>query len=120
MLELKIGPHEGENDRLIGQCCKYSVEWMTWAVVIDMNEGKCEELVALLAKKSFHHIEVIPFDSDEEDEEDDEDEENEDYGGDDDDNEKIRVRLSRLRFVLRKILKMSYIHYIVVISSCCK
>jgi hypothetical protein len=35
VLELKVGPHEGEKDRLIGQCCKYSVEWVTWAVVID-------------------------------------------------------------------------------------
>jgi hypothetical protein len=26
VLELKLGPHEGEKDRLIGQCCKYSVE----------------------------------------------------------------------------------------------
>ena len=23
VLELKVGPHEGEKDRLIGQCCKY-------------------------------------------------------------------------------------------------
>lgn len=30
VLELKVGPHEGEKDRLIGQCCKYSVEWVTW------------------------------------------------------------------------------------------
>jgi hypothetical protein len=38
-LELKVGPQEGEKDRLIGQCCKNSVEWVTWAVVIDMDEG---------------------------------------------------------------------------------
>ena len=83
VLELKVGPHEGEKDRLIGQCCKYSVEWVTWAIVIDMDEEKCDELVGLLAKKSLHYIEVIPFDEgededneeewDEEDDEDDED-----------------------------------------------
>lgn len=81
VLELKVGPHEGEKDRLIGQCCKYSVEWVTWAVVIDMDEDKREELVELLERKSLHYIEVIPFD-DADDEEDygedefDEDDEN--------------------------------------------
>jgi hypothetical protein len=65
VLELKVGPHEGEKDRLIGQCCKYSVEWVTWAIVIDMDEEKCGELVELLAKKSLHYIEVIPFDESE-------------------------------------------------------
>ncbi len=82
VLELKAGPHEGEKDRLIGQCCKYSVEWVTWAVVIDMDEDKREELVELLERKSLHYIEVIPFDDADEDEEDyeedefDEDDEN--------------------------------------------
>jgi len=75
VLELKVGPHEGEKDRLIGQCCKNSVEWVTWAIVIDMDEEKRDELVELLAKKSLHYIEVIPFDEneDDDDEEDDED-----------------------------------------------
>jgi hypothetical protein len=75
VLELKVGPHEGEKDRLIGQCCKYSVEWVPWAIVIDMDEEKRDELVELLAKKSLHYIEVIPFDENEDDdyEEDDED-----------------------------------------------
>jgi hypothetical protein len=67
VLELKVGPHEGEKDRLIGQCCKYSVEWVTWAIVIDMDEEKRDELVELLAKKSLHYIEVIPFDENEDD-----------------------------------------------------
>jgi hypothetical protein len=72
VLELKVGPHEGEKDRLIGQCCKYSVEWVTWAIVIDMDEEKLHELVDLLAKKSLHYIEVVPFDENEEEEDDDE------------------------------------------------
>ncbi len=76
VLELKVGPHEGEKDRLIGQCCKYSVEWVTWAIMIDMEEGKRDELVRLLDKKSLHYIEVIPFDAvDCEDEDDDSEEE---------------------------------------------
>jgi hypothetical protein len=73
VLELKLGPHEGEKDRLIGQCCKYSVEWVTWAIVIDMDEKKQDELVELLRKKSLHYIEVIPFDDADCCEEDDED-----------------------------------------------
>ena len=79
VLELKVGPHEGEKDRLIGQCCKYSVEWITWAVVIDMDEEKREELVELLAKKSLHYIEVIPFDDAEGDEEDGDEEYDDDW-----------------------------------------
>jgi hypothetical protein len=67
VLELKVGPHEGEKDRLIGQCCKYSVEWITWAIVIDMDEEKREELIELLERKSLHYIEVIPFDDADED-----------------------------------------------------
>jgi hypothetical protein len=55
---------------LIGQCCKYSVEWVKWAVVIDMDEDKREELVELLERKSLNYIEVIPFDAADEDEED--------------------------------------------------
>jgi hypothetical protein len=81
VLELKVGPHEGEKDRLIGQCCKYSVEWVTWAVVIDMHEDKREELVELLQRKSLHYIEVIPFD--EEDEEDYEEDEEDEFDADD-------------------------------------
>jgi hypothetical protein len=34
VLELKVNPRETEKDRLVGQCCKYSQEWVTWAVVI--------------------------------------------------------------------------------------
>jgi hypothetical protein len=67
VLELKVGPHEGEKDRLIGQSCKYSVEWVTWAVVIDMDEDKRDELVELLERKSLHYIEAIPFDDADED-----------------------------------------------------
>jgi hypothetical protein len=78
VLELKVGPHEGEKDRLIGQCCKYSVEWVTWAIVIDMDEDKQEELVELLDKKSLHYIELIPFDDDEDDEDDADDDDDED------------------------------------------
>lgn len=77
-LELKLGPHEGEKDRLIGQCCKYSVEWVTWAIVIGMSERKAEQLVELLDKKSLHYIEVIEFDLFEEDDNDDDDDGEED------------------------------------------
>ena len=74
VLELKLGPHEGEKDRLIGQCCKYSVEWVTWAVVLGMNRKKARKLVKLLQQKSLHYIEVIEFDLiEEDDDEDDED-----------------------------------------------
>jgi hypothetical protein len=70
VLELKVGPHEGEKDRLIGQCVKYSVEWVTWAIVIDMDEEKQEELIELLKKKSLHYIEVVPYEDKEGDEDD--------------------------------------------------
>jgi hypothetical protein len=73
VLELKLGPHEGEKDRLIGQCCKYSVEWVTWAVVIGMSARKARQLVRLLAKKSLHYIEVIEFDIFEDDDDEDDD-----------------------------------------------
>jgi hypothetical protein len=87
VLELKVGPHEGEKDRLIGQCCKYSVKWVTWAVVIDMDEDKRDELVELLEKKSLHYIEVIPFDDADEDDDrnEDEDEDEDEFDEDDED-----------------------------------
>jgi len=76
VLELKVDPRETEKDRLVGQCCKYSQEWVTWAIVVDMPDERVDKLVALLEAKSLNYIEVIPFNSDEEgydDEEDDED-----------------------------------------------
>jgi hypothetical protein len=82
VVELKVGPHEGEKDRLIGQCCKYSVEWVTWAIVIDMDEDKQEQLVELLEKKSLNYIEVIPFDTDEDDDDEDEVEDEDDEDDD--------------------------------------
>jgi hypothetical protein len=72
VLELKLGPHEGEKDRLIGQCCKYSVEWVTWAVVLGMSRKKARKLVKLLQQKSLHYIEVVEFDLTEDDEDEDE------------------------------------------------
>lgn len=74
VLELKIDPREAEKDRLVGQCCKYSQEWVTWAIVIAMPDERVDKLVALLEAKSLNYIEVIPFDLDEgeyDDEEDD-------------------------------------------------
>ena len=62
VLELKVDPNKSERDRLIGQCCDYSREWVTWAIVIDMPKHKVRELEELLAAKSLHYIEVIPFD----------------------------------------------------------
>ena len=67
VLELKVDPRETEKDRLVGQCCKYSQEWVTWAIVIDMSERRIDKLVALLDAKSLNYIEVIPFDLAEED-----------------------------------------------------
>ena len=69
VLELKVNPSETEKDRLVGQCCKYSQEWVTWAIVIDMPEKKVERLLAVLDAKSLNYIEVIQFDLDEEYEE---------------------------------------------------
>lgn len=74
VLELKLGPHEGEKDRLIGQCCKYSVEWVTWAIVLGMSKRKVRELVKLLGQKSLHYIEVIDFDLEDMEDEDEDDE----------------------------------------------
>ncbi len=45
VLELKVNPREADKDRLVGQCCKYSQEWVTWAIVIDMPDGRVDELV---------------------------------------------------------------------------
>lgn len=76
VLELKVDPRETEKDRLVGQCCKYSQEWVTWAIVIDMPEERLDKLVALLEAKSLNYIEVISFDLDaEDDDEEDEDDE---------------------------------------------
>jgi len=62
VLELKVNPEKGERDRLIGQCCGYSRQWVTWAIVIGMPQHRVRELEDLLAAKSLHYIEVIPFD----------------------------------------------------------
>lgn len=78
VLELKVDPKETEKDRLVGQCCKYSQEWVTWAIVIDMPEERVDALVNLLDAKSLNYIEVIHFDDeDEDDDEDDDDDEEE-------------------------------------------
>ena len=79
VLELKVDPAETEKDRLVGQCCKYSQEWVTWAIVIDMPDERVDKLVALLDSKSLNYIEVIPFnldaqEYDDQEEDDDEDE----------------------------------------------
>jgi len=79
VLELKVNPGETEKDRLVGQCCKYSQEWVTWAIVIDMPNELVDKLVALLDAKSLNYIEVIPFnldaqEYDDQEEDDDEDE----------------------------------------------
>ncbi len=74
VLELKVDPRETEKDRLVGQCCKYSREWVTWAIVIDMPEERLDKLVALLEAKSLNYIEVISFDEDTEEDDDEEDE----------------------------------------------
>jgi len=74
VLELKVDPRETEKDRLVGQCCKYSQEWVTWAIVIDMPEERLDKLVALLEAKSLNYIEVISFDLYAEEDDDEEDE----------------------------------------------
>ena len=79
VLELKVDPAETEKDRLVGQCCKYSQEWVTWAIVIDMPDERVDKLVTLLDAKSLNYIEVIRFnldaqEYDDQEEDDDEDE----------------------------------------------
>ena len=89
VLELKVEPKKTERDRLIGQCCDYSVEWVTWAIVIDMPEDKVDELRELLEQKDLHYIDIVQFSSDEGDDDDDEDgdEEVDDEDGEEDDDE---------------------------------
>jgi hypothetical protein len=74
VLELKVDPVKSERDRLIGQCCEYSRSYVTWAIVIDMDEDRVEELRGLLQAKSLNYIDVIPFNCEEEDDHDDPDE----------------------------------------------
>jgi hypothetical protein len=62
VLELKVNPEKGERDRLIGQCCGYSREWVTWAILIGTPQHRVRELEELLEAKSLHYIEVIPYD----------------------------------------------------------
>jgi hypothetical protein len=40
VLELKVDPKETEKDRLVGQCCKYSQEFVTWAIVIGRKQSR--------------------------------------------------------------------------------
>jgi hypothetical protein len=61
VLELKVEPKKTERDRLIGQCCDYSVEWVTWAIVIDMPEDNVARLRELLQQKDLHYIDIIEF-----------------------------------------------------------
>lgn len=61
VLELKVNPEKDERDRLIGQCCGYSREWVTWAIVIGMPQHRVRELEELLEAKSLSYIEVIDF-----------------------------------------------------------
>jgi len=74
VLELKVDPIKTERDRLIGQCCEYSRSFVTWAIVIDLDEDRVEKLRGLLEAKSLNYIDVIPFDCDEEEEDDEEEE----------------------------------------------
>jgi hypothetical protein len=78
VLELKVDPAETEKDRLVGQCCKYSQEWVTWAIVIDMPDERVDKLVALLDAKSLNYIEVIPFNLDAQEYDDQEQDDDED------------------------------------------
>jgi hypothetical protein len=67
-----VNPSETEKDRLVGQCCKYSQEWVTCVIVI-------------LDAKSLSYIEVIRFDLDDEDAEEEDEGEYEDDDEDDED-----------------------------------
>jgi hypothetical protein len=75
VLELKVDPRESEKDRLVGQCCKYSQEWVTWAIVIDMPEERLDNLIALIDAKSLNYIEVLSFELDAEEHDDEQPEE---------------------------------------------
>jgi hypothetical protein len=72
VLELKVDPNKAERDRLIGQCCGYSREWVTWAIVIDMPDDCVQHLEEILEAKSLNYIHVIPFNCDEDEEDDEE------------------------------------------------
>ena len=71
VLELKVASKKSERDRLVGQCCEYSREWFTWAVVINWPDGRIDKLTDLLEAKSLNYIAVIPFDRVEDDGDDD-------------------------------------------------
>ena len=73
VLELKVDPVKTERDRLIGQCCEYSRSFVTWAIVIDLDEDRVAKLRELLEAKSLNYIDVIPFDCDDDEDEDEED-----------------------------------------------
>ena len=51
VLELKVDPSKAERDPLIGQCCGYSREWITWAIVIDIPEARVQDLEDILKAK---------------------------------------------------------------------
>ena len=64
-------PKKTERDRLIGQCCDYSVDYMVWAIVIDMPEDKVEALRELLERKDLNYIDVVEFNADDDEDEED-------------------------------------------------
>jgi hypothetical protein len=61
VLELKINPNRNEINRLIGQCTRYSLQWMTWMVIIGAGASTLGELERLLADKDLDNIEVWDF-----------------------------------------------------------
>jgi hypothetical protein len=71
VLELKVEPKKTERDRLIGQCCDYSVDYMVWAIVIDMPEDKVKALRELLERKDLNYIDVVEFNADDDEDEED-------------------------------------------------
>lgn len=60
-LELKVNPTGSECDRCIGQCARYSREWVTWIILIDTPSHVVRRLEELLTAKGLNYIDVIPF-----------------------------------------------------------
>ena len=60
-LELKINPNGPERDRCIGQCGRYSREWVTWIILIDTPGHVVRQMEELLAAKRLNYIDVLQF-----------------------------------------------------------
>ena len=60
-LELKINPNGSERDRCIGQCSRYSREWVTWIILIGTPSHVVRKMEEVLASKELHYIDIVQF-----------------------------------------------------------